>query len=726
MSETGPAPRPPQLADLITAKRDVRALEKLGLYSLEDALRYFPRRYIYPGQPTPIRDLEPESTAVVLAWVVGVSSRHMRNRRGKLTTVTLSDGMGTITATFFNQPWLEAKLLPEQWVALTGKASLYRGQLQLSNPVLLNQAAGEAPDLDEISHPIPIYRASAQISTQRIQRLIRVLLDSAPPEALADPLPADVRLAHGLPDYRQALEYVHRPMGEREPEQALERFKFEEAFALQAELRTRRVRTELEPAVALPGEAGGQLRAFDESLPFELTASQRRAGTEISKDLASTSPMNRLLHGDVGSGKTLVALRAMLQAVDSGKQAALLAPTEVLAGQHFRSLSAMLGPLAEDGSLFANPSGVRLALLTGSTPAKERRKIALDLVAGEIDIVVGTHALLSDSTIFHDLGLVVVDEQHRFGVRQREQLRAKGSGAVPHTLVMTATPIPRTVAMTVFGDLDVSVLRELPGGPRAIASHVVSLADHPHWAARMWEVVGERVAAGQQAFVVASRIETQEALTDPETGEPVPEAVGVADLAERIAALPALRGARIEVLHGRLEQGEKDVIMSRFAHGEFDVLVATTVIEVGVDVPNARTMVIMDADRFGIAQLHQLRGRVGRAGDDAVCFFATNRPEAHESAERLATVAGTLDGFALADYDVEQRREGDVLGRSQWGARTSLRYLSVIRDEPIVLAARTAAHRLVDEDPELDRHRALRAYIDRLLVRDDSDWMETS
>jgi len=714
-----------QLSDFVDTKSR-NALEKLGVYSVEDALRYFPRKYIYPGRQTSIADLQLDESAVIYARAESVSTRPMRNRRGTITTVTLGDGQATIVATYFNQAWLERALQHHPWVVLSGKVTEYRGQLQLTNPVWLNKADGDSYDFEEIRHPIPIYRASKTMSTLRIQRLIRVLLDTLPPAELADPLPGDVRLAHNLPDYRQALEYVHRPMNEREPGQAIERFKFEEAFALQAELRVRRLKSEAQPATALPGSHDGQLMAFDEALPFELTPSQKRAGTEISQDLARSTPMNRLLHGDVGSGKTLVALRAMLQAVDSGKQAAMLAPTEVLAAQHFRSLSAMLGPLNADGSLFADPGGVRIALLTGSTPGKDRREIALQLASGELDIVVGTHALLSDTTIFAALGLVVVDEQHRFGVRQREALREKGAGSVPHTLVMTATPIPRTVAMTVFGDLDVSVLSEMPGGPRKIATHVVPMLEHPPWAQRMWDVVGERVAAGEQAFMVAARIETQEAYEDEDTLRQVPEQIGVEDLAARVAGLEALRGVRIEVLHGKMEPGDKDLVMSRFSSGEAQVLVATTVIEVGVDVPNARTMVIMDADRFGVAQLHQLRGRIGRAGDDAICFFVTSRSSDDESVQRLHRVAGTLDGFELAEFDVEQRREGDVLGRTQWGAKTSLRYLSVIRDEKIVLAARAAAFAYVETDPELDANRALRAYVDRLLVRDDPDFMETS
>lgn len=731
------------LSRLISRKRDLTDLATVGITTIEEALRHFPRTYVVPGEVTPLDALVPDTVAVVSARVVRVTAKQLSGRKS-LTAVVLSDGRSEVEAPFFNQPWIANTLTTGRHVALTGKVTLYRGTVQIASPRWLNPTGTESLDEEDLAVPIPIYRATGTIATTRIQRLIRVLLDTAPPEVFADPVAGDIRAAHGLPDYRTALEWVHRPTDAEQPRAALRRWKFEEAYALQAELLSRKALAADDRAVALPGAEGeaGLLAAFDRGLPFALTGSQAAVGADIARDLAAEEPMNRLLHGDVGSGKTLVALRAMLQAVDSGAQAALLAPTEVLATQHHRSLVRYLGGLAEVDGLFdaertteggpavwaggADRAGgrqVRVALLTGSLPAAERKRLLLDLVSGRIDILVGTHALLSDTTMFHRLGLVVVDEQHRFGVRQRESLRAKGGDRIPHTLVMTATPIPRTVAMTVFGDLDVSVLADMPGGSRSITTHAVSLDAHPRWLGRILELVGESGARGEQTFIVASRIETEPPSVD-EAGAPVPELLGVEDLTTRIEAHPALAGLRIASLHGRMEPGRKDTVMRLFAAGEIDVLVATTVIEVGIDVPNARTMVVYDADRFGVAQLHQLRGRVGRDGSAATCFLVSRQPAGSDAMERLETVAATLDGFALAEYDVEQRREGDVLGRAQSGRGTSLRYLSVIRDVGIIEAAREAAAQTVLADPGLTGSPVLRAYVDRLLGDPDEDWIE--
>ncbi|GAA4284902.1 ATP-dependent DNA helicase RecG [Brevibacterium daeguense] len=712
------------LSRLVSRKSDVTDLERLELYSVEDALRYFPRTYLNPGELTPLDQLQPDTTAVISATVVSVTKRQVGpNRRQALVDVLVSDGLTDVHAPFFNQPWLAAQLRPGRQVALIGKVKLFRGEPQISSPRWLNPTGTESLDEEDLSMPIPIYRATGKVTTTRIQRLLRVLLDTAPPECFADPIAEEIRAMHGLPDYRTALEWTHRPSDADQPKRAMERWKFEEAYALQTELLSRKAQIAEDSAVPLEGAMDGALMAFDSALPYELTGAQKKAALEISVDLASGRPMNRLLHGDVGSGKTLVALRAMLQAVDSGAQAAMLAPTEVLAAQHHQSLLGYLGELGTDSGLGADGSRVRIALLTGSLPAKERRQLLLELVSGQIDIVVGTHALLSETTMFARLGLIVVDEQHRFGVRQREALRSKGDGQTPHALVMTATPIPRTVAMTVFGDLDTTVLDEMPNGSRNITTHAVSLAAHPRWLERIWEVVGEGVERGEQAFVVASRIDTQEPQVD-DNGVTAPELLGVEDLAEILRAEPKLVGRSIETLHGRLDPVDKDAVMSRFASGATDVLVATTVIEVGIDVPNARTIVIYDADRFGVAQLHQLRGRVGRDGSQAVCFLVTQQSEDSPTMERLEKVAGTLDGFALAVYDVEQRREGDVLGRSQWGGSSSLRYLSVIRDENVILAAREAAEQIVLADPRLTRQPELRRYIDRILVTVAEDWIE--
>jgi ATP-dependent DNA helicase RecG len=437
--------------------------------------------------------------------------------------------------------------------------------------------------------------------------------------------------------------------------------------------------------------------------------------------------MHRLLQGEVGSGKTMVALRAMLATVDAGGQAAMLAPTEVLAQQHHRSVVEMMGELAEGGMLGGAESATKVVLLTGSMGAAARRHALLDLATGEAGIVIGTHALIEDKVQFHDLGLVVVDEQHRFGVEQRDALRGKGKQP-PHLLVMTATPIPRTVAMTVFGDLETSVLDQLPAGRSPIASHVVPAADKPHFLARAWERVREEVSNGHQAYVVCPRIGDED---DPKKGagrsaegdaEKRPP-LAVLDVAEQLAEGP-LRGLRVEVLHGRMQPDDKDAVMRRFAAGETDVLVATTVIEVGVNVPNATAMVSMDADRFGVSQLHQLRGRVGRGSAPGLCLLVTEMPEASAARQRLNAVAATLDGFELSRIDLEQRREGDVLGQAQSGARTSLRVLAVIEDEEIIAEARREAAAVVAADPELTGLPELRTALDALLDEEREQYLE--
>ncbi|HLR44307.1 MAG TPA: ATP-dependent DNA helicase RecG, partial [Brevibacterium sp.] len=536
-----------------------------------------------------------------------------------------------------------------------------------------------------------------------------------------DTIPARLRQQHGILELRAAYEAMHRPVTMDHVKDASPRWAYEEALALQTVLLQRRREHQALSASALPGKDDGTLAAFDTSLPFVLTPSQATAGDRIGEELAGDVPMNRLLQGDVGSGKTLVAVRGMLQAVDSGAQAALLAPTEVLAAQHHRSITAALGDFAAESALLRQEHGVVVALLTGSLSTTERRRILIDLAIGDIDLVVGTHALLSDTTIFAHLGMVVVDEQHRFGVQQREALRQKAGGTTPHTLVMTATPIPRTAAMTVFGDLDTSTLREMPAGGREITTHLVPLGSHPHWEERVVQVIGEHAARAQQTFVVLPRIETS--APDDATGAPQP---GVEDYAEHLRGTSPLAGVRIEVLHGQMPAQDKDERMRAFAAGDIDVLVSTTVIEVGIDVPNARVMVIVDADRFGVAQLHQLRGRVGRAGDASLCFLLSYTPPDTEARERLEKVASTLDGFELAEYDIRTRREGDVLGRAQWGGRSSLRHLSVLRDATIIAAARTDAGSLLDEDPALQRSPALARLIAHIFSTADEDLIEAS
>jgi len=520
---------------------------------------------------------------------------------------------------------------------------------------------------------------------------------------------------------REALRLVHLPDSFAQVEQAQRRLKWDEAFVLQVALAQSRATVAAQPATPRKPTAGGLLDAFDRRLPFALTAGQQQVGAEIFDDLARSHPMHRLLQGEVGSGKTVVALRAMLAVVDSGGQAALLAPTEVLAQQHVRTLRHLLGPLAQAGELGGADVATRVALLTGSQGAKARRENLLDAASGAAGIVVGTHALLEEHVQFADLGLVVVDEQHRFGVEQRDALRAKGS-APPHVLVMTATPIPRTVAMTVYGDLETSELKELPVGRAPIDTQVVALVDHPHWIERVWARIGEEVAAGRQAYVVCPRIDP-DVVEEDDAAEDASVAAAVADVAPALAAGP-LAAVRVDQLHGRMAPDAKDDVMRRFTDGEIDVLVATTVIEVGVDVPNATVMVVLDADRFGVSQLHQLRGRIGRGSHPGLCLLVTTAAAEMPARERLDGVAATLDGFALARLDLEQRREGDVLGASQSGARSSLRLLRLLRDEDVIVAARAEATDLVAADPLLADHPALWAAVRELVDTERAEYLE--
>ncbi len=549
-----------------------------------------------------------------------------------------------------------------------------------------------------------------------------------------DPLPPQVRRRHGLRGFADALRGIHRPVDEADMYRSRARLKWDEAFALQVLLAQRRLAAASYSAIARPPVGGGLLAAFDATLPFELTVGQQLAGATIADDLAREHPMHRLLQGEVGSGKTVIALRAMLQVVDAAGQAVLLAPTEVLAQQHFRSISSLLGPLGMAGQLGGAEHATRLALLTGSLGAAARRKALLDAASGEAGIVIGTHALLEDRVQFADLGLVVIDEQHRFGVEQRDALRDKAGDGRPHMLVMTATPIPRTVAMTVFGDLDMSTLTELPAGRSPIATHVVPVAERPHYLARTWERIREEVGAGRQAYVVCPRIggdgppDAEDASADPDDDDdggqrPPRPPVAVLDLADELAAGP-LAGLRLGILHGRLPAEEKEKVMLAFADGLVDVLVTTTVIEVGVDVPNAVVMVIMDADRFGVSQLHQLRGRVGRGSDPGLCLLVTEAPEAAPARQRLDAVASTLDGFALSRIDLVQRREGDVLGTAQAGRKSSLRLLRLLEDEDLIAQAREEATALVAADPALADAPGLAAAVQVLVDVERSTFLE--
>ncbi len=740
----------------VVGARTATALETgLGLYVVEDLLRHYPRRYAERGQLSDLASLQVDEHVTVMARVSKVDAKSYQDRRtgrkADRLEVVVTDGTGSLTLTFFKQSW-RAKELREGRVGLfSGKVGVFRSQRQLSHPdyVLLPDAADGSSVDDEtvLSYAgalIPVYPATAAMPSWKITSAMGIVIDQLPAE-LDDPIPSTTRSRHGLADLRSALIAIHRPESRQEVERARERLRWDEAFVLQTVLAQRRLAASALPATPRRAVTAGVLEAFEARLPFELTQGQIDVGQVVAEDLAREHPMQRLLQGEVGSGKTVVALRAMLTVVDSGGQAVLLAPTEVLAAQHFRSISAMLGPLAERGMIGGLDIGTRVALLTGSMTAARRRQALLDIGVGDAGIVIGTHALLEDRVQFFDLGLVVVDEQHRFGVEQRSALAAKSRDDTrPHVLVMTATPIPRTVAMTVFGDLEVSTLSELPKGRAPIVTHVVPSAERPDYLDRAWSRIVEEVAAGHQAYIVAPRIGGEAAakssVPDDDAVDFLPSDASLAterrpplavlDLAPVLQEGP-LAGVRVGILHGRLPSDEKDDIMRRFAAGPkavdgIDVLIATTVVEVGVDVPNATVMVVMDADRFGVSQLHQLRGRIGRGGHPGLALLVSEMPPGSPARERLDAVAATLDGFELSRIDLEQRREGDVLGASQSGRRSSLRMLAVLRDEDVIAAARIEATAVVVEDPELADSPALARAVAALLDQDRADYLEKS
>ncbi|MET3567114.1 ATP-dependent DNA helicase RecG [Leifsonia sp. 563] len=702
--------------------RTASAFEKaFGMRTVADLLSHFPRRYAKRGELTALANLPLDENVTIIAEVLRVQERPMRARRGSILEVKISDGEGILTLTFFNQAWRSRELLPGVRGIFAGKVSAYRGALQLAHPdyELFEPDAenavspGSAAAKDWAQTPIPIYPATGTVASWQVQKAVGLALDALGP--VPDPVPDAIVVERGLVPYRDALEGIHRPQKDAQWQRARDTLRFQEAFVLQAALLQQRAvsrEAAATPRVAVPG---GLLERFDAALPFALTGDQDVVGGEIARDLADTAAMHRLVQGEVGSGKTLVALRAMLAVADSGGQSALLAPTEVLAAQHVRSIAAMLGP---DLSAQLMPT-----LLTGQLSAAERKRALLRTVSGQARIVVGTHALLGDAVTFFDLGLVVVDEQHRFGVEQREALRAKG-GTPPHVLVLTATPIPRTVAMTVFGDLDVSTIAQLPAGRQGIESFVVPLADRPGWERRIWERASEEIAKGRQVFVVCPAISGKDAEDDGEEPEPdEPEGDGapprpianVESVAAQVRADPLFAGTRIGVLHGRLPSDEKDEVMRAFAGGAIDLLIATTVIEVGVNVPNASAMVVLDADRFGVSQLHQLRGRVGRGDIPGLCLLVTAAEQGSLARERVEAVAATLDGFELANIDLELRREGDVLGSRQSGGRSSLRLLRVATDGELISEARVAAEETLEADPSLAAHPALAAALARRL-----------
>ncbi|SDK84941.1 ATP-dependent DNA helicase RecG [Actinopolyspora mzabensis] len=742
--------------DRVLGGRTAKALNSsFGMSTVGDLLRHYPRRYAERGELTAIGGLEIGEHATVLARVERVGKRKMRSRRGTILQARITDGSRSMSCTFFNQAWRERELLPGRRGMFAGKVTAYRNELQLAHPeyqLFTEEGEADAQDAarDFAAALIPVYPAAQGLPSWSLARCVAQVLDGW--QGVEDPLPEPLRERVGLLGLNQALHWIHRPDGTKQIDQARHRLKWDEALGVQLSLARSRLRQDARPAPACPPIDGGVRADFDRRLPFALTEGQVEVGEQLAEDLSERHPMNRLVQGEVGSGKTVVALRAMLQVVDSGRQAAMLAPTEVLAAQHARSLRELLGELARAGEFDSPEHATRVTLLTGSLTAGQRKQALLDAASGAAGIVVGTHALIQDQVSFADLGLVVVDEQHRFGVEQRDALRGRAAEqACPHLLVMTATPIPRTVAMTVFGDLRTSALRELPRGRSPISTTVVPAAEKPAWLDRVWQRVTEEVTAGRQVYVVCPRVGDGTAVDsegssgaggESAEGEAAPEPVAerqggaegngsrrsplaVVELAERLRQGP-LRDLRLGVLHGRLAADDKDAVMRRFAAGELDVLVATTVIEVGVDVPNASTMVIMDADRFGMSQLHQLRGRVGRGSAPGLCLLVTEAMPQTPARGRLDAVASTTDGFELARLDLLQRREGDVLGEAQSGTKSALRMLSLVHDEEVIAEAGSEAEAVVRQDPELRSHPGLAGMITELLAEERAEFLEKS
>jgi ATP-dependent DNA helicase RecG len=755
----------------VVGERAARPLAALGLRTVGDLLRHYPRRYGTPGEFTDIGALRVGEHVTVMAEIVQATVRPMRARGGAMLEAIVTDGKGTLALTFFaKRPGVlrmhEDKLRPGRTGLFTGTVGEYRGRRQLTHPDYLIvglDTGSEEEAMVETARPIPLYRATASVPTWKISRAVRTVLDPLTDADVPDPIPAGLLAARGHRGLLASLRDVHVPDDDEAWARGQARLRYEEALILQAALAQRRAEVAGLRSVARRGAKGRIGDALDARLPFALTAGQREVGERIASDLMRDVPMQRLLQGDVGSGKTVVALRAMLRVVDSGGQAALLAPTEVLAAQHLRTLRELMGPLAEGAMLTAATDATRITLVTGSQGSAERRQALAEAASGAAGIVVGTHALLGEAVQFADLGLVVVDEQHRFGVEQRDSLRTRGERP-PHLLVMTATPIPRTVAMTVFGDLETSVLRDKPAGRADVVTHVVP-ADNAAWIERAWARVREEVAQGRRAYVVCARIDGDTVeegdvaeggldagdleASDLDAGDldaddlevlaadgglalesagkaPRPPLHAVVEVAQQLRERPDFAGVEVAVMHGRLRPEEKDAAMAAFASGAAPVMVCTTVIEVGVDVPQASVMLILDADHFGISTLHQLRGRIGRSDIPGICLLVSHADEASLAGERLAALAGTTDGFVLAEKDLELRREGDVLGAAQSGGRNSLRLLRVVRDREVIEQARKDAQALVEADPSLAEHPALAAAIAEWVDPERAEFLERS
>jgi ATP-dependent DNA helicase RecG len=714
--------------------------EAFGIRTVDDLLRHYPRSYAVGAAVRGAEDEKPETGQHVTIVDTITSAATIPTRRDpnkKIFRITVGSGRSAVTATFFNARFISKDLTKGTRVMLSGEVGFYKNAMQLTHPAFLildgrargsnslaniakaSQATrgGELAIADFERTFFPIYPASTKVQSWDIFACVRQVLDVLDP--VDDPLPAELRAAHDLIPEDEALRAIHLAEDEQLRRRARERLTFDEAVGLQWALLARRHGELSESGPPAPPRPDGLAAELLRRLPFELTAGQREVLDVLSDGLAATRPLNRLLQGEVGSGKTIVAVLAMLQMVDVGYQCALLAPTEVLAAQHVRSISDVLGPLALGGQLGGTDNAARVALLSGSMTTGQKKYLRAEIAAGQVDIVIGTHALLQDAVEFHKLGMVVVDEQHRFGVEQRDRLRAKApAGITPHLLVMTATPIPRTVALTVYGDLETLTLRELPRGRQPITSKTIFIQDKPAWLDRAWQRIIEEVGAGRQAYVVAPRID--------ESDEPEKDGARPSQTAEGLYARlrsGELANLRLGLMHGRLSADEKDAVMAGFRAGEVDVLVCTTVIEVGVDVPNATVMLVMDAERFGISQLHQLRGRIGRGEHPSLCLLASWVGPNSAGGRRLSAVAETMDGFALADLDLKERREGDVLGRNQSGKAITLRLLSLADHLMYIEAARDFCTRAY-QDASL--HPGLAALAGRFTNSDRIEYLDKS
>jgi len=710
-----------RLVHVIGAKAAKPLEEHFDIRTVDDLLRHYPRKYsdgmTVRGEGEEL-DFEEGEHVTFVDEITDTKSGTMKPQPGKRQRmwlrVTLGHRRPSVTATFFNANWMIDKLPKGTRLMLSGEVGYFKGAMQLTHPAFLvlsspsgkeigtkslktiaDSSGATGDDLLSVFERefFPIYPASAKVQSWDIYACVRQVLDVLDP--VEDPLPESFLRERNLISEDAALRAIHLAENVVQRDGARDRLTIDEAVGLQWGLVARRYGELSEAGPVVAAKDDGLLAAMLQQLPFELTKGQHEVLDVVSAELATSRPMNRMLQGEVGSGKTIVSVLAMLQMIDGGYQCALLAPTEVLAAQHARSIRDILGPFAMAGELGGVEGATRVALLTGSMSAQQKKQVRNEVAAGEAGIVIGTHALLQDAVEFHNLGMVVVDEQHRFGVEQRDRLRAKApEGLTPHLLVMTATPIPRTVALTVYGDLETSTLRELPRGRQPITTNAIFTKVHPTWLDRAWARITEEVRAGRQAYVVASRIDANDKADDKNSGPP---ATPVVELFEHLRHGP-LSGLRLGLMHGRLPSDEKDAVMSAFRDGEIDVLVCTTVIEVGVDVRNATVMLVMDADRFGISQLHQLRGRIGRGEHASLCLLTTRLPEASKAGARLKAVAGTLDGFVLADLDLQERREGDVLGLSQSGSPITLRFLSLSEHLEVILAARGFCESLYERD----------------------------